>query len=351
MSKKILIIAPNWIGDMVGAQSLLISLKILNPDCVIDVAGPKACLELTKFMPEVNETFILDLKHGKVGFKKRWLEAKQIKAKNYDQCIITPNSIKSAIIPFLARIKKRTGWLGESRYILLNDHRKLDKQTFPLMVDRYNALAFDKSIIPNSAPLPRMSVSKQQITETTTKYSIDTTIPTIAICPGAAYGPSKQWPAKYFASVSKSLIAKGYNIIVLGSPADNEISQERVDLTNSKNIINLSGKTSIAEVAILLVVSKLVVSNDSGLGNISCALGLESVILYGSSAGAIVAPPKSDNLTRVYVPKLECHPCKDRVCHLGHFKCMMDLTPEKVLTIIKSKIQEADRSTSKQYSE
>ncbi|MFC4892932.1 lipopolysaccharide heptosyltransferase II [Pseudofrancisella aestuarii] len=337
--KNFLVIAPNWIGDMVGAQSLLISLKKNDPDCIIDIAGPKPCLELTKFMPEVNDTFVLDLKHGQVSFKTRLKEAKEIKKRGYDQCIILPNSLKSALIPFLARIKKRTGWLGEQRYILLNDHRKLDKKAFPLMVDRYNALGFSKKEKNLKAPLPNLLVPQSEIDQVEEKFKIDISRPIISLCPGAAYGPSKQWPAKYFAETAKNLIAEGYLVFILGSPGDIEISKEIQNQVNDNNLLNFTGDTSISEVIALLMLSKHVLSNDSGLSNISCALKLETTILYGSSAGAIVAPPISDNATRLYIPNLECHPCKDRVCHLGHFKCMMDLTPDMVLKTIYQKIQ------------
>ncbi|APC97243.1 lipopolysaccharide heptosyltransferase II [Francisella frigiditurris] len=336
-SKKILVIAPNWIGDMVGAQSLLISLKKNDPDCIIDVAGPKPCLELTKFMPEVNETFVLDLKHGQVSFKTRLKEAKEIKKKGYDQCIILPNSLKSAIIPFLARIKKRTGWLGEQRYILLNDHRKLDKKAFPLMVDRYNALAFAKNITPSNTPLPKLVASQKDIENVVKKLNIDTSRSTIALCPGAAYGPSKQWPAKYHAEVAKALINDGYLVFILGSPADIEIAKEIEINVKNNNLINFTGTTSMAEAISILATTSFCLGNDSGLSHISWALGKTTFITYGSSE--IIAPPDSENAIKLFVDNLVCRPCKKRVCPLGHFKCMMDLTPDMVLKTIYQKIQ------------
>ena len=335
---KILVIIPNWIGDVVGSQSLLIALKQKNPNCTIDIAGSKAWVELAKFMPEVNDTFILNLKHGKVDFKARLKEAKELKQRKYDQCIILPNSLKSAILPFLARIRKRTGWLGEQRYILLNDYRKLDKSKYPLMIDRYSALAYSKNEITLKAPLPNLIVPQKYSDNIINKYNIKTDKKIISLCPGAAYGPSKQWPFEYYVKVAKYFIDKGYYIFLLGSPSDKEISHKIEANVNHNNLFNYTGTTSIPEAISIINLSTHVLSNDSGLANMACALKLETTILYGSTAGSIVAPPISDNATKMYIPKLDCQPCKKRVCPLDYFKCMMDLKPKKVISQIESKL-------------
>src|SRR5690554_7120631 len=122
----ILIVGPSWVGDMVMAQTLFICLKQRHPECAIDVMAPKWSAPILERMPEVRKVLDFPLGHGALEFSTRKAIGKQLQGQ-YDQAIILPNSLKSAITPFFADIPQRTGWRGEVRYILLNDIRKLDK--------------------------------------------------------------------------------------------------------------------------------------------------------------------------------------------------------------------------------
>src|SRR5580658_5722851 len=120
MSYKILIIGPAWIGDMVMAQSLFKLIKQQRPDATIDVLAPAWTFSLLTCMPEVSEAIEMPLTHGEFKLATRYRLGKQLRARHYDQAIVLPNSFKSVLIPWFAKIPKRTGWLGECRYGLLN---------------------------------------------------------------------------------------------------------------------------------------------------------------------------------------------------------------------------------------
>ncbi|MCT6885000.1 MAG: lipopolysaccharide heptosyltransferase II, partial [Gilliamella apis] len=128
---KTLIIGPSWVGDMMMSQSLYRTLKQLDPSIEIDVMAPTWCRALLDKMPEVNQSIAMPISHGEFALSKRYQLGKELRNNQYDQAIILPNSFKSALIPFFAKIAKRTGWKGEMRYGLLNDLRVLDKQAFP----------------------------------------------------------------------------------------------------------------------------------------------------------------------------------------------------------------------------
>ena len=118
---KILIVGPSWVGDMVMAQSLFIELGRIHPGSVIDVLAPAWSKPILQRMPQVNRSIEMPVGHGQTNFGTRRAIAKKLRLEMYDQAIVLPNSLKSALIPYWAKIPKRTGWRGEMRYFLLND--------------------------------------------------------------------------------------------------------------------------------------------------------------------------------------------------------------------------------------
>ena len=134
---------------MVMAQSLFKLLKARDPNSIIHVLAPAWTFSLLACMPEVALAIEMPFSHGELQLSARYQLARTLRKQRYDQAIVLPNSFKSALIPWFARIPKRTGWLGECRYGVLNDSRKLDKKRYPLMIEQFMALG-----LPKGAPLP-----------------------------------------------------------------------------------------------------------------------------------------------------------------------------------------------------
>jgi heptosyltransferase-2 len=334
--KKILIISPAWIGDIVISQSLLKYIKQRNCETVIDVIAPAWSHELYSVMPEINEIFTMPLGHTQFQLKKRWRLGKILRNKKYHQAIILPNSWKSAIIPFAARVPLRTGWLGEMRFGLLNDWRILNKNKFPLMVQRFLALGNIKNTTNQNLDWkifqPHFEINNnQEIIKLKNLFSIEEK-PLLILCPGAAYGPAKCWPAEYFAEIAIYKKAKDWQIVLLGSKADESIGKKILNLTNNA-CINLIGKTTLLEALHILSLAELVISNDSGLMHLTAALDRPLIALYGSSNPEFT-PPLSVKAKIIYL-KLSCSPCFERICPLVHFNCLKQLTPQIVLNAIQ----------------
>ena len=152
---KILVIGPSWVGDMMMSQSLYRTLQARYPQAIIDVMAPAWCRPLLSRMPEVNEAIPMPLGHGALEIGERRKLGHSLREKRYDRAYVLPNSFKSALVPFFAGIPHRTGWRGEMRYGLLNDVRVLDKEAWPLMVERYVALAYDKGVMRTAQDLPQ----------------------------------------------------------------------------------------------------------------------------------------------------------------------------------------------------
>lgn len=152
---KILVVGPSWVGDMMMSQSLYRTLRARYPQAIIDVMAPAWCRPLLSRMPEVNEAIPMPLGHGALAIGERRKLGHSLRERRYDRAYVLPNSFKSALVPFFANIPLRTGWRGEMRYGLLNDARVLDKDAWPLMVERYVALAYDNGVMRCAKDLPQ----------------------------------------------------------------------------------------------------------------------------------------------------------------------------------------------------
>jgi heptosyltransferase II len=347
---KMLVVGPAWVGDMVMAQTVFRYLKQQYPDAVIDVIAPPSSFQLLAFMPEVRRGIKLSLGHGQFQFFARVKLGWSLRKEKYTQAVVLTNSWKSALPVLFAGIKKRIGWRGEMRYGLLNDMRVLDKAKYPLMIQRFLALCVEKNtkhpewflnfpeslkqkpLLPEQKTLlPHFSVADQQAVLAKLQLSTDKKI--VALCPGAAFGPSKRWPPEYFAEVAKQKIQDGYAVWVFGAPSDNKAA-EKIEALTQQQVVNLAGKTSLPEAIALLSLSSVVLTNDSGLMHIACALQKPVVAIYGSSSPAFT-PPLSECVSIQYL-QIECSPCFQRECPLKHWRCMRELTADKVLSAVQS---------------
>lgn len=332
--RRILVVGPSWIGDTVLAQPLFRLLHARHDSPALDVLAPCWTLPVLERMPEVRRAIENPVGHGELRLAEQRRIARELSQEHYEHAFVLPNSFKSALIPFLAGIRVRTGYVGELRWGLLNDARRLDGQRLPQIAQRYAALALARGEALRS-PLPPLGLrmDETQRRATLTRLGLDTQRPVAALCPGAEYGPAKRWPARYFAALARQLAAQGYAVWLVGSSSDAAIGAEIEGLSPGASR-DLCGRTTLGEAIDVLASAQLVVSNDSGLMHVAAALGKPLVALYGSSSPAFT-PPLSPG-ARILKLDLPCSPCFKRDCPLGHFKCMVDLTPEHVLAAIQS---------------
>ncbi|WP_122678261.1 lipopolysaccharide heptosyltransferase II [Pseudomonas viridiflava] len=329
---NILIVGPSWVGDMVMAQTLFQCLKQRHPECQIDVLAPEWSRPLLERMPEVRAALSFPLGHGALELVTRRRIGKSL-AGQYDQAILLPNSLKSALVPFFAGIRQRTGWRGEFRYGLLNDVRTLDKERYPLMIERFMALAYDKGAeLPRPYPKPSLQIDSATRDAALAKFGLTLDRPVLALCPGAEFGESKRWPAEHYAQVADARIREGWQVWLFGSQKDHPVGEtirENLIPGLREESVNLSGQTSLAEAIDLLSCADSVVSNDSGLMHVAAALNRPLVAVYGSTSPAFT-PPLADEVEVVQLG-IECSPCFDRTCRFGHYNCMRLLEPGAVI--------------------
>jgi len=334
MIERVLIVGPSWVGDMVMAQGLFRLLREQRSNLIIDVLAPEWSLPLIARMPEVTDAIIMPAGHGELKLKLRYQLAKQLRAKNYTQAIVLPNSFKSALIPFLAKIPKRTGYRGEMRYFLLNDLRYLAEKKHPLMIDRFLALGLPNNLdLPEKKYFPKLIISETEREQTIKKFQLSIQNKVIlALCPGAEFGAAKRWPEKHYAEVAKQYVQSGGQVWLFGSANDREVANKIIELADV-DCINLAGKTKLAEAIDLLSLAKVVVTNDSGLMHIAAALDKPLVAVYGPTSPGFTPPLQI--AAKILQLSLPCQPCFQRICPLKHHDCMEKLLPEKVITALK----------------
>lgn len=344
-AKKILVIGPSWVGDMVLAHSLFQVLKTKYPDAIIDVAAPAWTLPLLERMPEINQGIALPFKHGQFSLLERIRFGRNLKNQGYTQAILLVNSLKSAILPLAAGIPQRTGFTGELRYGLLNDIRKLDKTKLPRTVDRFVALSTDTATSlpanPDSIPNPRLIADRDNALRVVAKNNIsepdNAAQKILGLCPGAEYGEAKRWPIEHYAEVANAALNKGWQVWLFGSDKDVPVTSAINQLTQNR-CKDWGGKTKLGDAIDLMSLCDTVISNDSGLMHVAAALDKKLIAIYGSS-DPHHTPPMHPNAVIEYLA-LSCSPCFKRECPLKNdadkLGCLKQIKPSDVIQKITS---------------
>ena len=292
------------------AQPLLTRLK--RSGAALDVLAPEWVAPVVRRMPEVDEVIAAPFRHGPLQLGERWRLGRSLKPRGYHSAIVLPNTWKSALVPFLAGIPRRVGYLGELRYGLLN---ALYRKTDASMPAHYARLAGESGA---ELPAPHLEVAAAEIAEAKARFGIGGEY--VVFCPGAEYGPAKRWP--YFRELGERI---GKPVVLLGSANDRAAAES----VAGKNLV---GNTTLDDAIRLIAGAAAVVSNDSGLMHVAAALGRPQVALFGSSSPEHT-PPASAR-ARVLWLRLECSPCFQRVCPLGHFRCMKEISVRQVIAAL-----------------
>ena len=326
-----LIIAPQWIGDAVMTEPLLRRLQARGERLTVGALPWVA--PVYRAMTQVAEVIEFPFAHGGLQFKARRHLARQLEGR-FASAYICPNSLKSALLPFLASIPKRIGYLGEARVGLLTHRLKNpSRERRPPMVAFYSALSGDADVANDR---PRLQLDSAQVDQTLQQIGLQHAGYYVFV-PGAEYGPAKRWPAVHFAELARRL---DRTVVLLGSDKEYPLCDEIAAPVNAEQpgkCLNLAGKTSLAQAFAAIAAAKSTVTNDSGLMHVAAALGVSQVAIFGSSS-PLHTPPLNAKASVLwlknrptYLPALDCAPCFERQCPLGHTRCLVDIEPREVL--------------------
>ena len=321
-----LIVGPAWVGDMVMAQSLFRLLRAEEPGMTIDVVGPPWSVPLVGRMPEVRRGIPLAVGHGELGLAARRALGKSLRGTGYDRAIVLPRSFKSALLPWFAGIPVRTGFAAEMRGLLLNDVRPLDRELLDQTVKRFLALGGARGAPLPTPPPPALRVDEANRRALLSRFGLGAR-PAVALMPGAAYGPAKQWPIESYTALARLLADQGLEVWVLGSAGEVAVG-EQISGGAGAGVVNLCGRTTLEDSVDLLSATRAAVTNDSGLMHVAAAAGTHVVAVYGSSS-PLFTPPLTSRQTILYLG-LSCSPCFKRECPLGHLNCLRQISPASV---------------------
>lgn len=334
---KVLVVGPSWVGDMVMAQALYKLIRQRSPGAEIHVVAPPWSLPVLERMPEVARGIELAVGHGELGLGRRLALGRRLRRERYGRAVVLPRSAKAALVPWLARVPRRTGFRGEWRYGLLNDVRRLDAR-LDQTVKRFVTLGQSPGEPPFDALppelRPRLRSDTQNVERLRALHGLRAEVPFAALMPGAEYGPAKRWPAAHYGAVAAALARAGTNVVVLGSAKERAIGEEVAASASNARVRNLCGATALADVVDLLAAADVAISNDSGLLHVAAAAGAPVVAVYGSSSPKFTPPLTSS--AAILSLELECSPCFARECPLKHLRCLNDLSPAMVLRAVEA---------------
>ena len=389
---KALIVAPAWVGDLVMSQVLVQVLEHEHPGIEIHLVAPPATAPLADRLPGLAGVHELAVGHGEPGLRRRFRMARALRRHDFQVAYVLPNSFKSALLPWWAGIPRRMGWHGEARYLVLTDRRRLDTNRYPRMVDRFASLAtageqrppvdvcrrpsrapaampqdpdtrgeikprnqaddapppadgwpqdglqgcFQPPVVDDAPPpdawlQPELRVDEANRTSALQRLGLGQRKPITVLCPGAEYGAAKRWPAGHFAAVARNRLRAGHAVWLMGSAGDAEVARRIAGA--APGVSDLTGRTSLPDAVDLLSLADAVVTNDSGLMHVACALGRRVVAVFGSTSPEFT-PPLSPHAT-VIEDQLDCRPCFRRECPLQHLDCLRGIAPERVLVALE----------------
>ncbi len=296
-------------------------------DTEIHLLAPPATAPVAERMAEVARVHVVDFAHGELALAKRRAVGHSLRGLSFRSAYVLPNSWKSALVPWFANIPSRTGWQGEARFGLLNDRRRLDKARYPLMIERFMALADPHGDLPEPYPQPRLDADSDNAKRLIRELELSISGPIAVLCPGAEFGAAKKWPARHYGALARKLLDAGSAVWLMGSPND-RIDAELIE-EQAPGAVNLAGRTSLQDAIDLLALADQVVCNDSGLMHIACALQVPTLGIFGSTSPGFTPP--LGTRAQVVERTLDCRPCFERNCPLGHLDCLNKLEPATVI--------------------
>jgi heptosyltransferase-2 len=321
--KELLVLAPNWIGDVVMATPFLALLRKENPDDFITVLCRDYVSELLS-----RSAFIDNLiTYRRDGGVRRGIIALRggRPEKGWDASFILPMSFSSALIAYLGGPARRFGYRGSGRDWLLTDWLRPDDHRKIHLSREYAALARlysgrEEDVMPAPCIIPPYDWK-----ERLTGYSLNGRY--VVFAAGAAYGPAKVWPHERFTALAKRLkYEKGLRTVTVGSAKEEKYLENITAPVD--DALNLAGKSGIGDLMSILRGADLVVGNDSGPVHVSAAMGVPTVSIFGSTSPVWTSPqgPRS----RIVTSGADCSPCFRKECPEGDTHCLRDIGVDDV---------------------
>ncbi len=321
-AEKILIRAPNWVGDAVMSLPTLQRLRDRYPDAVLDVVCRSSVADVYRHHDDVRK--VLELNGG-----KSWRFPDEVQHERYSTLLVIPKSLRTGLQAWRSGIPRRIGFAAQGRSVFFTDpvplgdadrrmhHARLYVRLLGVLDEGENS----------KLPSPRLTLTDELRRRARELTGEDC----VVFHPGSAYGPAKRWPARHFARLGTRLIEEtDLDVAVLGVDDERELAEEILADLPPERTRNLAGRTDLSEAMGVLGEASACVANDSGLMHLAAALGTPTVGLFGSSDPELTAP-LGDRATVMY-EGVSCSPCFEARCPLeeDRYRCLTRIDPAGV---------------------
>ncbi len=293
----VLIVPFVWIGDFVRVHSVVRLLRAQKPERPVDMVASTLCAPLADYMPGLRKAIVADIPRRRLGLARQVRLAARLRQEGYGQALVMSRKWKAALAPWLAGIPKRTGFVGEGRFGLINDMRFGEKK-LPRMIDQMGALALPQGApLPGEWPLPQLKVPAPDVEQWRARRGLGADArPIVTLSPGAV-GEGKAWPPEHYAALAQALVKDGASVWVLGGPGEKQIAQQIAAASGARDLTSDDLRNAILAMA----AADVAVTNDSGLMHVSAAIGTPTVAIFGPTSpwhwkplnpvAAILEPP------------------------------------------------------------
>ena len=319
--RRLLVLAPNWLGDAVMALPLFRDLRAAWPDTHIAVAARPGVAPLFGMVASVDETVALDGKSDRG----------QLRARGFDAALLLPNSFASAWLVTRAGIPERWGYARDLRRPLLT--KPITRlRSYGHQVEYYQALgpALGLAAGPPFAAITVPPASRVAAAALLREHGIDDHDAFVVMAPGAAYGRAKQWLPSRFAELARLLTKDSVRTVLVGAKGDVDACNEVA--RNAEAVLNLAGQTDLVTLVGLLTLGQAVVANDSGAMHLAAAAGVPVTAIFGPTNDAKTAPLRATDASPAPVivsTDVWCRPCMLRECPIDH-RCMTHISAARV---------------------
>jgi lipopolysaccharide heptosyltransferase II len=312
---RLVILAPNWLGDAVMALPAIADLRRGCPEAHLTVAARAAVAPLFALVPGMDDTIVLG-PPAAVGRVRSWTSiGAELRGRGFDAALLLPNSVHAALIAFRAGIPERWGYGGGVRGRWLTRSVPPDRRGH--QVDYYRrlvaALGFESGLREPRVTVP--DAAQAQADRLLAEAGWNGATPLVALAPGAAYGAAKRWPPERFGELAGSLSADGVRCVLVGSAAD-AATAANVARATAAPILNLVGRTDLPALAGIFTRCGTLVTNDSGAMHLAAAAGVPVTAVFGPTNERATRP--IGDAHAVITHPTWCRPCMLRECPLDH---------------------------------
>ena len=330
---RVVVRVPNWLGDVVMAVPALRELRRALPDAHIAVVSRPGTADIFIDADYVDEVLVYD----RAGLVSAWNQAGEWRRRKFDLAVLFQNAFEAAAIAFLSRVPARIAYATERRGALLThpvaspvwkDERH-ESFYYLNIVTELKRLLYGTSSIETTEPRFDLHVSedrKRKALDLLLEHGARENAPLALLCPGSVNSRAKRWPAQRYAALADRLVESGANVALIGSPGESDVTQE-VCKHAQRQLVVLTGKTTIAEATALISIADVLITNDTGPAHIGAALSTPTLVIFGPT-NPLTTYPLSSNAEIIRRPP-DCAPCMLRDCPIDH-RCMTAIAPEEV---------------------